>query len=121
MTNKARSTKRTPSLCEKSIELMLHFIKLSSLSLASITINTKTPCSLIAANESQNRVYVKSKVESMNVSKAPHPRRRRSQEPAESDLNWSSHSTDVDGRAANYIKKIREKNLIDSTSTASIK
>ena len=124
MTNETSHKKK--SLCKKSMMLVANIMKLSTISLASMSLGTnfkQPPIDCVPAT---------AEVPSVNASMVPEfPRSQRSQEP-ESDPKQYSYliepekdnssyvicERDIDEKAAEYIKRIHERNRNDSNTAA---
>ncbi|KAL9337816.1 hypothetical protein Peur_069585 [Populus x canadensis] len=120
------------SLCEKSMKMVVNIIKLSSFSIAKMSLGTPSPP---VATKSLAHV-----TGSVVVPKEPLlsqiPGSRRSQEPQGSsnpksfvmqpdEGNGSSHvihedNSVINGRASDYIRKVHEKNRNDALETSKL-
>lgn len=114
MTNKARNKKK--SLCEKSMELVVNILKLSSFSLASITLR---PPARVPAGTGRH-VLVNGALNSIDTSSVSQlPGNQTSQEPEGGIRSYSQlmesriNMEDIDARASGFIERIREKNQND--------
>ncbi|OAY61501.1 hypothetical protein MANES_01G193900v8 [Manihot esculenta] len=110
MAYKARNKKKC--LCEKTMELVVNIVKLSSISLANMSLRS-TLRRLPAAAATGRLVPVMESVDAINISSASQhlPARNINSPGQEEDA-----MEDIDAKASNYIRKIREKNLKDWNS-----
>ncbi|KAK4370862.1 hypothetical protein RND71_010337 [Anisodus tanguticus] len=118
MKNKSRSNN---SLCEKSMKMVTNVIRLSSLSIASMSLGIVTQPAAGKMPTSGSAAFIK------GPSTAQFPESLRSQEPmnvkkpiayliepAESGKSlYAINEKSVDGRASDYIRRVHEKNRHD--------
>ncbi|KAL9421349.1 hypothetical protein AB3S75_038838 [Citrus x aurantiifolia] len=104
MTNKDKRKKK--SLCERSMELVVSIIKLSSLSFATLSLRTPNLVPTAASGH---------KADEMDVSATPQLRGRQVSPPAigskPPEQLMSELDHDIDIKASDYITRIRDKNI----------
>ncbi|OIT35385.1 hypothetical protein A4A49_20398 [Nicotiana attenuata] len=126
MNNKSRSNK---SLCEKSIKMVTNVIRLSSLSIARMSLGISVQPEAVKTPVTGPATFVK------GSTTAQFPESLRSQEPlnikkpiayliepvkSDKSMHHVIHEKNgVDGRASDYIRKVHEKNRHDSNEAMS--
>ncbi|CAL5431208.1 unnamed protein product [Camellia sinensis] len=133
MTKKANNHKNK-SLCEKSMQILVNFIKLSSIYLASLSLGTTTVGHTLP---DQNRPGQKGIVPAKNVLKVSQiqgSQTQKSQEPESDSMSYSylmdpsenkgsSHMVSevndyTDNRFSDYIQRFHDKNRRDSITAS---
>ena len=125
--------KRNKSLCEKSMKMVTNIVKLSSFSIAKVTLGTSEPYSPVT----KKLVSFSGSVKVSNgpplpqfsgSQRAKEPESRSNPisyliEPVEGNMSSSyviREETSVDGKASDYIRRIHAKNRYDSAEASSI-
>nr|XP_016503768.1 PREDICTED: uncharacterized protein LOC107821820 [Nicotiana tabacum] len=125
MSNKSRSNK---SLCEKSIKMVTNVIRLSSLSIARMSLGIQVQPETVKTPVTGPATFVK------GSTTAQFPESLRSQEPVnikkpiayliepvknDKSMHVIHEKNSVDGRASDYIRKVHEKNRHESNEAMS--
>ncbi|PIN22651.1 hypothetical protein CDL12_04635 [Handroanthus impetiginosus] len=133
-----RKGKNNKSLCEKSMEVVINFVKLSSFSIAKMSLRPSSPQSpstvekhkdsrSFHANFSDSLRSVSSLSSNLKLQKSQRSSKAISYllEPfGEGNTNSSTfvvnEEESIDGKASEYIRKVHEKNRHNSQETSNI-